>query len=268
LLPLHLEGAALGLNRLLEAVEGLALLLEGQLLARVSDAEHHQLALELRELSVPPLQRLLRRLASDVLLLERRPGIRKGSPLLLELPLSLLAGGTLLQELVLRDSERRSLGIEGGLQIVGLLGLLLERARPLLSLALLSPRLPEQRMELQVVAADGDHLRLPVGRQGARPLQVRLRLSQRLVPVDEGRANPFEGGGAHRVLPFTLLELIAQGHGPVRQPTVRSPQGIGERVEGVAPLPELAELSARLIEGVVFITGAVLELLSPTSRGL
>jgi hypothetical protein len=56
LLPLHLEGAALGLNRLLKAAEGLALLLEGQLLARARDAEHHQLALELRELSVPPLQ--------------------------------------------------------------------------------------------------------------------------------------------------------------------------------------------------------------------
>jgi hypothetical protein len=148
LLPLHLEGAALGLNRLLKAAEGLALLLEGQLLARARDAEHHQLALELREISVPPLQQLLCRLASDAL----------------------------LQELVLRDGERRNLGVEGGLQIVGLLGLLLERARPLLSLALLSLRPPEQRMELQVVVADGDHLRLPVGHQGAHPLQVRLRL--------------------------------------------------------------------------------------------
>jgi hypothetical protein len=44
----------------------------------------------------------------------------------------------LLQELVLHDGERRNLGVEGGLQIVGLLGLLLERACPLLSLALLS----------------------------------------------------------------------------------------------------------------------------------
>jgi hypothetical protein len=56
LLPLHLEGVALGLDRLLKAVEGLALLLEGQLLACARDAEYHQLALELRELSVPPLQ--------------------------------------------------------------------------------------------------------------------------------------------------------------------------------------------------------------------
>jgi hypothetical protein len=221
LLPLHLEGAALGLNRLLKAAEGLALLLEGQLLARARDAEHHQLALELRELSVPPLQRLLCHLASDALLLERRPGVSKGSPLLLELPLSPLAGDMLLQELVLRDGERRNLGVEdglqiAGLQIVGLLGLLLERARPLLSLALLSLRPPEQRMEFQVVVADGDHLRLPVGRQGAHPLQVRPRLPQRLIPVDEGRANPLEDGGARLVLPFALLELIAQGHGPVR----------------------------------------------------
>jgi hypothetical protein len=215
LIPLHLEGAALGLNRLLKAAEGLSLLLEGQLLARARDAEHHQLALELRELSVPPLQRLLHRLASDALLLERRPGVRKGSPLLLELPLSPLAGCTLLLELVLRDGERCGLGVEGSLQIVGPIGLLLERARPLLSLALLSPRPPEQRMELQVVVADSDHLRLPVSRQGARPLQVRPRLPQRLIPVDEGHADLLEGGGARRVLPFTLMELIAQGHGPV-----------------------------------------------------
>jgi hypothetical protein len=87
LLPLHLEGAALGLNRLLKAAEGLALLLEGQLLARARDAEHHQLALEFGELSVPPLEQLLCRLASDALLLERGPGVGKGSLLLLELPL-------------------------------------------------------------------------------------------------------------------------------------------------------------------------------------
>jgi hypothetical protein len=106
------------------------------------------------------------------------------------------------------------------------------------------------------------------GPYDTRPLHVRPRLPQRLISVDEGRANPFEGGRARRVLPLALLELIAQGHGPVRQPGVRSPQGIGERVEGVAPLPELAELGAHLVEGVIFITGAVLELLSPTSQGL
>jgi hypothetical protein len=112
-------------------------------------------------------------------------------------------------------------------------------------------------MELQVVVVDGDHLRLPVGRQGAHPLQVRLRLPQRLITVDEGRANPLEGGGARRILPFALLELIAQGHSPVRQPTVRSPQSVGERVEGVAPLPEQAELGTHLVEGVVLVAGAV-----------
>jgi hypothetical protein len=115
--------------------------------------------------------------------------------LLLEPPFSPLTGGTLLQELVLRNGERRDLGVEGGLQIVGLLGLLLERARPLLSLALLSLRPPEQRVELQVVVADAGHLRLPVGRQGARLLQVRPHLPQRLIPVDEGCADPLEGGG-------------------------------------------------------------------------
>jgi hypothetical protein len=55
LLPLHLEGAALGLDRLLEAPDGLALLLEGQLLVRARDAEHYQLALDLGELRVSAL---------------------------------------------------------------------------------------------------------------------------------------------------------------------------------------------------------------------
>jgi hypothetical protein len=64
------------------------------------------------------------------------------------------------------------------------------------------------------------------------------------------------------------MKLIAQGHSPVGQPTIRSPEGVGERVEGVAPLPELAELGAHLIEGAVLVAGAVLEILSPTSRDL
>jgi hypothetical protein len=64
------------------------------------------------------------------------------------------------------------------------------------------------------------------------------------------------------------MELIAQGHGPERQPAVRGPQGVGKRVEGVAPLPEPAEFGAHLVEGAVLVTGAVLELLSPTSQTL
>jgi hypothetical protein len=123
-------------------------------------------------------------------------------------------------------------------------------------------------MELQVVAADGGHLRLPVGRQGAHPLQVSPRLLQRLIPIDEGRANPLEGGGARRILPFALLELIAQGHSPVRQPTVRRHQGFRERGEGVTLLLETAELGAHLVKGAVFVAGAALELLPPTSRNL
>jgi hypothetical protein len=64
------------------------------------------------------------------------------------------------------------------------------------------------------------------------------------------------------------MELIAQGHGPVRQPAVRGPQGISERVEGVAPLLELAELGAHLVKGGVLVAGAELELLSPTIQNL
>jgi hypothetical protein len=266
LLPLHLEGAAPGLDRLLEAPDGLALLLEGQLLARARDAEHHQLALDLGELGVPVLQRHLRRLASSALPLQGRPSFGKGGLLLLEPPLSSLTGGALLQELALSGGERRDLSVKGRPQVVGLLGLLLERARPLLGLALLGLRLLEQRVEPPVVATDADHLRLPVGRQGARVLQVRPRPLQRLIPIDEGRADPVEARGVRRVLPCTLVELITQGHGPVRQPTVRGPEGVGERVEGVAPLLELMELGGHLIKGAVLLVGAVLDLLSPTSQ--
>jgi hypothetical protein len=195
LLLLHLEGAAPGLDHLLETPDGLALLLEGQLLARARDAEHHQLALELGELGVPILQRHLRRLASSELPLQGRPSISKGSLLLLEPPLSSVTGGALLQELALSSGERRDLGVEGGPQVVGLLGLLLERARPLLGLPLLGLRLLERRVEPPVVAADAGHLRLPVGCQGARVLQVRPRPLQRLIPIDEGRADPLEAEG-------------------------------------------------------------------------
>jgi hypothetical protein len=266
LLPLHLEVAAPGLDHLLKAPDGLALLLEGQLLARAIDTEHHQLALELGELGVPVLQRLLRLLASDALPLQRRPGVGKGGLLLLELPLGPLAGSALPQELVLSDGERRDLGVEGGLQVVSLLGPLLERARLLLSLALLRLRPLERRAELPVLVAGTGHLRLPVGRQRAHLLQVRARLPQRLIPVDEGCADPLEARGSRRVLPCALMELIAQGHGPVRQPVVRGPEGVGERVEGVAPLPKLVELGVHLIEGAVLVAGAALELLSPTSQ--
>jgi hypothetical protein len=266
LLPLHLEGAAPSLDRLLEAPDGLALFLEGQLLARARDAEQHQLAHDLGELDVPVLQRHLRHLASDALPLQGRSSVGKSGLLLLEPPLSPLAGSTLLQELVLGGGERRDLGVEGGPQVVGLFGLLLERARPLLGLALLSLRLLERRVEPPVVAADAGHLRLPFGRQGARLLQVRPRLPQRLIPVDESCAYPLEAGGAHWVLPCALVKLIAQGHGPVRQPAVRGPEGVGERIEGVAPLPELVELSSHLIKGAVLVTGTVLKLLSPTSQ--
>jgi hypothetical protein len=100
LLLLHLESAALGLDRLLQADDGGALLLERPLLVRVRDAEGYQLAVEPRDINILLLQRLRRRLASGALLLE--------------LALDLLAGGTLLPELFLRRGKRGDLGVEGG----------------------------------------------------------------------------------------------------------------------------------------------------------
>jgi hypothetical protein len=140
LLPLHLEVMAHGLDRQLEALDGLALLPEGQLLIGVGDAEHNDLTLGLRELGVPIRQGLLRHLVGGALLLHRDTGIGEGGLLLLEPLLSPLAGGALLQEPLLSDDEGRGLGVEGGLQVVSLLGPLLQLARPLLSPALLRLR--------------------------------------------------------------------------------------------------------------------------------
>jgi hypothetical protein len=172
LLLFHLESTALSLDRLLQADDGGALLLEGTLLVRVRDAEGYQLPVEPRDLGIPLLQRLPRPLESGTLPLERRPGVSKGGQLLLELALGLLAGGTLLPELFLRRGERGDLGGEGGLQLIGLLGLLLGFPRPLLGPTLLGLRLPEPRAELPVLDPDGSHLRLPVRRHGAHLLQA------------------------------------------------------------------------------------------------
>jgi hypothetical protein len=140
LLPLHLEVTARGLDRQLKALDGLALLPEGQLLIGVGDAEHDHLALSLGELGVLIRQGLLRHLVGGALLLQHDTGVGEGGLPLLEPLLSPLAGGALLQEPLLSGDEGRGLGVKGGLQIVGLLGPLLQFARPLLSLALLRLR--------------------------------------------------------------------------------------------------------------------------------
>jgi hypothetical protein len=205
---------------------------------------------------------------SDVLPLERRPGIGESSPLLLELPLGPLAGGTLLPELVLRRGERGDLGVEGGLQLVGLLGLLLGCPRPLLGPALLGLRLLEPRVELPVLGPDGPHLRLPVRRHSVHLLHTPPppRLLQRLIPIDEGCANPLKDGGTRRGLTLVLQELVSQGLRPVRQLAVFGPQGLRERVEGIMLLPEVAELGTHLVERAILVAGAMLELLPPTDQ--
>jgi hypothetical protein len=107
-----------------------------------------------------------------VLLLQRRPGVDEGGLLLLEPPLGSLACGVLLLKPLLGDGERRNLGVEGSLQIVGLLGPLLQPARPLLGPALVHLRPLERRAELPVLAADVGHIRLPIGGQHPHLLQV------------------------------------------------------------------------------------------------
>jgi hypothetical protein len=74
------------------------------------------------------------------LLLQRDTGVVEGGLPLLEPLLSPLAGVALLQKPLLCDDEGRGLGVEGGLQVVSLLGPLLQLARPRLGLALLRLR--------------------------------------------------------------------------------------------------------------------------------
>jgi hypothetical protein len=116
------------------------LLPEGYLLTGAGDAEHNHLALGLGELGISSRQGLLRHLVGGTLLLQRCTGVDEGGLLLLKPLLNPLAGGALLQEPLLSDDEGRGLGVEGGLQVVGHLGPLLQLARPLLSLALLCLR--------------------------------------------------------------------------------------------------------------------------------
>jgi hypothetical protein len=266
LLPLHLETLAPALNCMLQAGDHGDLLLEGPALILVRDAEGDQIPVELRDLILSLLQRRLRPLERSMLPLERCPGLDEGVPLLLELILGLLAGDTLLPKLLLRCDDRGGLGGEGGLQLLGLLGPPLGLPRPLLGLASPGSRLLELRAVPPVLSPDGDHLRLPVSRHGTRPLQVLPRLLQRFVPVDEGRANSLDGGGAPRGPPLQLQEVVAQSLCPVRQPAVPGPQGLSEGVEVVVLLPELAELSAHLVEGAVPVAGAELQLLPPADK--
>jgi hypothetical protein len=75
--------------------------------------------------------------------------------------------------------------------------------------------------------------------------------------------NPLNGGGAPRGFPLQLQELVAQSLCPVRQPAIPGPQGLSEGAESVALLPELAELNAHLVEGVVPVASTELQLLLP-----
>jgi hypothetical protein len=56
-------------------------------------------------------------------------------------------------------------------------------------------------VKLPVFGVDGSHLRLPVDGQRPRLLQVRARMPQRLIKIDEGCADPLEARAARRVLP-------------------------------------------------------------------
>jgi hypothetical protein len=60
--------------------------------------------------------------------------------------------------------------------------------------------------------------------------------------------------------------VVAQSLCSVRQLAVSGPQGLDEGVEGVALLPELAELGAQLVEGAIPVAGAELQLLPSVDK--
>jgi hypothetical protein len=49
----------------------------------------------------------------------------------------------------------------------------------------------------------------------ARTFSTPPLMLQRLIPIDEGCANPLKGGGTRHGLPLVLQELVAQGLRPV-----------------------------------------------------
>jgi hypothetical protein len=67
---------------------------------------------------------------------------------------------------------------------------------------------------------------------------------QHLVPVHERCLHPLDSVDVLRSLGIQLRGLVPQGLRPVHQPSVRSPQGLDEGVEGVVLPPVLAEIGA------------------------
>jgi hypothetical protein len=257
LLPLHIEGAALGLDRLLKASDGLALLLEASswfalvMLSTISSLSTLESSAFRPSSDFCAASRATRFCSSADRASARaacscwsRPSAHwRAVRSYRSWPSEAASAATLASRAAFKSSASLAL---------------CSSARPLLSLALLRLRPLERRAEPPVIVADAGHLRLPVGRQRAHLLQVRARLPQRLIPVDEGCADPLEARGTRRVLPRALVKLIAQGHGPIREPAIRGPKGVGERVEGAASLPKLVELDIHLVEGTVLVAGAAL----------
>jgi hypothetical protein len=194
-----------------------------------------------------------------VLLLERSPSLDEGGLLLLKLAFRLLARSLLLLELLLRRDDRGGLVGQAGPQLLGLLG-------PLLGLTLADPLYLEGCAVLRELGASRGHLRLPLGRHGARSRQIFPRPVQCLIPVHKRCAHLLNSGGPLHGLALQLQELVPQGFRPIRQPPVARPQGLDEGIESVALLPEAAELGAHLVEGAISFPGAVLQFLPPANE--
>jgi hypothetical protein len=144
LFPLRSKGLARVLNRLLQAENCGFLLLEGLAKILVRDTELVELPVKPRDFFVPLLEGCLRPFECDALLLESAlglfphqtlalkggPSLSKGSPLLLELSVRLLACVPLPLKLLLHRGERGGLVCQAGPQLLGLLGPFLGLALP------------------------------------------------------------------------------------------------------------------------------------------
>jgi hypothetical protein len=134
-----------------------------------------------------PTQHLFSR---QVLPLKRSPGLGESGPLLLKLAFRLLAGDSLLPELLLRRDDRGGLVGQAGPQLLSLLGSLLDLLGPLLGLALPGPRSLKGCTVPLELGASRHHLCLPLGRHGVRPRQIPPHPPQCLVLVHELCAPP------------------------------------------------------------------------------
>jgi hypothetical protein len=78
--------------------------------------------------------------------------------------------------------------------------------------------------------------------------------------------SPLRDWRASRSLGALLRSQVQQSLSPVRQPSIRRPQGLDEGVQGLVLPPVPVKVGIEAVEGVVSLPGRALQLLPPTSK--